>query len=550
VNIRSIEDIWEVTPAQHGMFMQDGARTGLYIEQLRFRLNGALDTRILRSAWERTLRNHSILRASFHANGLDRPLQVIRRKARLSWSEFDLRDCAPQLQAQWVESIADGMRKRGFDLADAPLLRLIMAREADTSFILLLTYHHIILDGWSAAMLLEQMFADYAQRRTGKPTVNATGPRFGDYIRYLAGCGAVDATRFWQSAPRRNLFSTERISDAIERRDPYGECERIIPKGAADAMAAVARDQHLSFHTLLQAALSLALRQTGDEDFTLGSTFSGRAPEWRGAERLIGPCAVTLPIRVSFDGDHTVAEWLAQIQKQNKLVQQWQCGQPSITRDAAPRDSRAPFETALVFENYPKGLLDGMSACDLRIDHIHFSGGRTQYPLVIIAVPEEGVRLRAVFDISRVSASTAEEILASLYEIAVLISERHQTPLAKLLEITADRVRLPHVGHMCEQRHEADLTPQTETERKVQAVWAELLDAPTVGIHDDFFKLGGHSLLLTRVIANLRAAFQIELPLSEILAGDLTVSGIAATINRLQARSESDLESLISSSAA
>jgi len=97
------------------------------------------------------------------------------------------------------------------------------------------------------------------------------------------------------------------------------------------------------------------------------------------------------------------------------------------------------------------------------------------------------------------------------------------TPTGKL-----DRKALPAPEYAAD----ADryVAPRTEAERKVAAVWAEVLGVESVGAHDRFFDLGGHSLLLVRVQARLREAFGQPVPITHLFRY-LTVSALAAALD-------------------
>jgi acyl carrier protein len=98
-----------------------------------------------------------------------------------------------------------------------------------------------------------------------------------------------------------------------------------------------------------------------------------------------------------------------------------------------------------------------------------------------------------------------------------------------------DRRALP--APAAEPERQERVAPRDEVERTVAAVWAELLNLPveSIGVHDSFFDLGGHSLLITRVLARVQAAFGVVPPLRDLFA-DPTVAGTAQAIARERER--------------
>jgi len=76
--------------------------------------------------------------------------------------------------------------------------------------------------------------------------------------------------------------------------------------------------------------------------------------------------------------------------------------------------------------------------------------------------------------------------------------------------------------------------PRTPIEKKLAEIWAELLERPQVGIHDNFFDLGGHSLMATQMLSRVHTVFQVELPLDVILLDNFTVAELAREIEQRQ----------------
>ncbi|NEE35173.1 hypothetical protein G3M53_58360, partial [Streptomyces sp. SID7982] len=109
------------------------------------------------------LDRHPHLRAAFLQEGLDRPVQVIPRAAEVPWREVDLRSSDAERQRAEEQRFLDEERAHRFDLTRPPLLRLTLLRHGDQDHTLILTAHHILLDGWSVPLLGKELFTAYAQ---------------------------------------------------------------------------------------------------------------------------------------------------------------------------------------------------------------------------------------------------------------------------------------------------------------------------------------------------------------------------------------------------
>ncbi len=180
-----VEDIYELCPLQRGMLLHaayDGD-TDVYTGQHVFAVDGPLDTDALERAWRRVFAAHPALRTSFHWEGLEKPLQVVHSDVlpaarRGDWSHI----VEPERRARLGELLADD-RAGGFDLATPPLQRLHLVRTGDDRHLLAWSHHHLLLDGWSVPVFMNEVMAHYAAITVGGPTP-PPAPSYRDYIAW------------------------------------------------------------------------------------------------------------------------------------------------------------------------------------------------------------------------------------------------------------------------------------------------------------------------------------------------------------------------------
>ena len=176
-----LHDVLPLSPLQEGMLfhaLYDRAAVDVYTTQLVLDLDGELRTADLRRAVDALLRRHGALRACFRQRANGQPIQVIVRSVRTPWEEVDLVDRPDQLDALLA---AD--RVREFDLAKAPLIRFTLVKLAERRHKLVVSNHHILLDGWSAPLLIDDLFSLYAGRERPEPRP------YRDYLAWFGGAG-------------------------------------------------------------------------------------------------------------------------------------------------------------------------------------------------------------------------------------------------------------------------------------------------------------------------------------------------------------------------
>src|SRR5215212_6582335 len=139
-----IEAIYPLSPTQQGILFHTlyDPQAGLYVEQLTCMLQGDLDRLAFFRAWQAALDRHPILRTLFRWERRDTPLQVVRSTVALPWTLYDWRALTPEQQQAQFDALLRDDRARGFKLASAPLMRLVLLQLADDSYRLVWSHHH------------------------------------------------------------------------------------------------------------------------------------------------------------------------------------------------------------------------------------------------------------------------------------------------------------------------------------------------------------------------------------------------------------------------
>ncbi|HEX2190457.1 MAG TPA: amino acid adenylation domain-containing protein, partial [Longimicrobiaceae bacterium] len=163
---RGVEDVYPMTSMQEGLLFHslDEPRSGVYVGQLGFVLEGPLDADALERAWRGAVARHAGLRTAFAWEGLPRPVQVVREDAELEFRREDRRGWG----AAELDALAEAERARGFDLARPALMRLALVRTGEEEHHLLWTHHHLVLDGWSLSVLFRDVLALYRAHSRGE----------------------------------------------------------------------------------------------------------------------------------------------------------------------------------------------------------------------------------------------------------------------------------------------------------------------------------------------------------------------------------------------
>ncbi|GAA1979897.1 non-ribosomal peptide synthase/polyketide synthase [Kitasatospora viridis] len=433
---REVDDLYPLTPTQAGMLFHhlmepDGDS---YLNQVVLVLGGVTDPDALARAWQHTADANPVLRTRLVWQETAEPLQLVARRAtvpvaRLDWSDRPADWCEQELDRLLAED-----RAARIDLAAAPLWRLALIRLSGDRVRLVWTFHHVLLDGWSAAQVFDEVCTRYAGL-----AVPERAP-FAEYLRWLDGQDGAVAERHWRA-----------VLDGFTAPTPL---PRTGPGGGAPASVLVTLDaEHsarlrqaaqragLTVNTVLQGAWALLLsRFGGGADVVFGSTVSGRPAELPGVTGMVGLFINTLPTRARIEGGRRVLDWLGELQAaQSEARRHEAVSLAQLQNWSGLPGGTALFESILVFENYP---LDGDAPARLGLTvHPERDVEPTSYPLSVVVAPGEVLTVHLDHDAGAFDRPTVEAMGAGLRTLLAAIAADPERTLAELPLLDAGEQR-------------------------------------------------------------------------------------------------------------
>jgi amino acid adenylation domain-containing protein len=410
-----LEEIVPLSPLQEGLLfhaLYDREGEDVYTVQVVLDLAGPVDAGVMRAAAEGLLRRHPNLRAAFMLLS-GRPVQVIPRRVELPWADVDLRGVDAGQQAAF-ERWLDADRARRFDPASPPLIRFALIRLGAERFSLVMTNHHILLDGWSLPVLIGELLELYQAEGDDSRLEPVLTP-YRDYLAWLAAQDSAAAEAAWAEA-LAGLEEPTLVAPRDRGRRPVRP-ERVATELSAQVtreLNALARARGLTLNTVVQGAWALLLGAvTGRADLVFGATVAGRPPELPGAETMVGLFINTLPARIRLDPGETVTELFARLQDEQSRLHPFQ--HLGLSRVQALAGVGELFDTVVVFENYPSG--GDISAAG----EIRFTGmtgyDANHYPLALLAAPGERLFLTVYYQPDLFDRATAQALTGRLARV-------------------------------------------------------------------------------------------------------------------------------------
>ncbi|MEU3047542.1 amino acid adenylation domain-containing protein [Streptomyces sp. NPDC006984] len=316
-----IESALPLTPLQEGMLfhaLYDTEAVDVYTVQAPFELRGPVSAGALRAACGAVLARYGVLRAGFRQRAGGQPVQLIRRTVDTPWTELDLSAEPAPDRRKGLLAFLEEERLRRFDMAAPPLMRFALVRLGADHHVFVLTYHHILLDGWSVPLVLRDLFALYG-REAGLPAPEPADPPadFTDFLRWRARRRTGEAEDAWRQA-LAGLAGPTLVAPGLPHGGSGGMpglTRLTLSEDTTRRLTAAARRHGLTLNTVVQGAWSLLLSLlTGREDVVFGQTVHGRPPGLPGAEAIVGLLMNAVAVRVRIDPAESLAAFLGRIQ--------------------------------------------------------------------------------------------------------------------------------------------------------------------------------------------------------------------------------------------
>ncbi|MEU6730259.1 amino acid adenylation domain-containing protein [Nonomuraea wenchangensis] len=390
-------------------------------------LRGDLDVSRLRGALRELVRRHESLRTVFQAPDGE-PVQVVLPAGDVPLPVEECADVEPALRAAAAEP---------FDLERGPLFRARLLRAAKDRHVLALTFHHIVVDGWSIALLRSELAALYNGERLPEPRLG-----YRDFARRQREQSPDLA--FWRErlrgAPHGLDLPTDRPRPPMQT-FAGAVATHVLPAGLADGLRRLGQERGATLYMTLLAGLhALLFRYSGQEDVCVGSPAAGRTrPEYEG----VAGCFInTLVMRARMDGDLPYTKLLAQVREYalGAYAHQDVPFEQLVEKLNPPRDlSRNPlFQVLFNLLNLPKSDLrmDGLEASELAVET-----GTAQVDLVLYVYERDDELLcRLEYNTALYDAGTAERLLRHYETLLSSVVAAPDAPLSGLALLTGEEL--------------------------------------------------------------------------------------------------------------
>ena len=516
----NVEAILPLTSQQAGLYLfgaGDGGDDPGFL-QVGFDLIGMLDLARWRAAWEAVLERHEALRMTVQPRKGKESLSVIWKRLELPWQCEDLSGLDADAQIARLEDYRAKRYAAGLDLSDGPVMLLTTFDLGGGKHRVEWTCHHLFLDGWSASIVISDALTLYGQRSLPPAT------SYVDYRRLRDKCDRLEEERHWRNELSQDLQPLM-LAGGRRLNRVRATVERVLSAEEIESIESFCLREKVPAASLLRGAWAAVLScLAGREDVVFGSIASGRADTFPEVESLAGFLSNTLPVDCRIAVGQSAASWLRELRDHQMRGAPFE-SVPLETALGSAGIHRVPFDHLLLIENMPKIAAYGD---ELSVEN-YVSGITSTYPFTIAVIPSGTWQFSVDYDSGAFERGWVTELLESLCEMLGAIARRGDDasitdlldgftmpmlPIEKKVELDAGT---QHAG------------PRSKAELEMVEWWSEILDISGIGIHDDFFELGGRSLQALRLFRRIEAEMGTVHPPTLLLANS-TVAKLAAAI--------------------
>ncbi len=358
---KNIEDILALTPLQEGILFHylKEPESNLYFEQLCLEVSGKLEMERFENAWNHVIETNEVLRTVFIWENVKKPVQVILKEHKLQLEHYGLHDRDADERQRLLMEIKRKDNRNRFDLRHVPF-RVTLCQLGEEEHVVIVSNHHILYDGWSIGILLEEFFRTYTELSRGTLPVKPLKTKFKEFIKFLQSSDEKKQARFW----RDYLAGVDTFTE-LPVKMKAGELpgpgrpavQRLeFDKAFVSGMETLAKTRRLTMAAILYSAWGILLqRYCNRDDIVFGTTLSGRSVKIKGIEDMVGLFINTLPLRASSGEGETAEELVQRIHQALQAREEYEHTPPAkIKEDYLHGDAyKELFDTIVVIENYP-----------------------------------------------------------------------------------------------------------------------------------------------------------------------------------------------------
>ncbi|WP_379127442.1 amino acid adenylation domain-containing protein [Paenibacillus sp. sgz500958] len=424
-----LQKVYPLSPMQESMLFHylRYPESEAYFEQCVMRFSGPMAPDILKRCFQSVSDRHDILRTSFAVRCLERPLQKVADTRAVPFHYEDWTIASKSTGTNDLDCYLEQDRNQRFELFGDIPLRVSLIRTDHEEYCMVWSFHHILLDGWSVSMIIQELFNLYAALVSNEHPRLIQAPAYGEYIRWIENRDRTAAEEYWKtylSGYKGSRLLPREVNEAVTTYT-RGKISRYLPAVLRQELIQLSAERSVTLNTLIQAAWGIVLQRLNDtEDVVFGAVVSGRNPEVQDIDEMTGLFINTVPVRVRANTE-SFLELALSLQRDMLVSEPYSHLPLSVIQNAG--GNTGP-DHVLVFENYPLEL-----ELPRELEMVDYEWiEHTNYDFNVIVEPREEFLIQFVYNLKVFNEKELEDVLDCFISVLGRIANDPEIPLQQI----------------------------------------------------------------------------------------------------------------------
>jgi amino acid adenylation domain-containing protein len=352
----NIEDVYELSPMQEGILFDYlyNSNTTLYHEQNYYHFKGEVDPGIMKKAIDILAMRHTALRTSIIYEKLNVPYQVVLKDRNIGFSFIDISaENDKKKRESDLNELKEKERQKRFNLTDDVLIKVMVVKVKDGEFVLVWTFHHIIMDAWCIDVLVSEFYTIMSAIELDKPLTLAQPRPYSSFIKYIYSKSKEENLAWWNNYLKDYNESEGFLQPQGQVNNLKNElksCFVLLGQDNTTTIKDICDIHGFASSTFFRTVWGILLsKYNGSHDAVYGTIVPGRPTEMSGSESIIGLFMNNIPLRVKYEDDTLFFDLLSRIQ--NQLLDSEKHQFVSLSDIKAGR--KKLYDNIFMFQNFP-----------------------------------------------------------------------------------------------------------------------------------------------------------------------------------------------------
>lgn len=321
-----IKNVYSLTPMQKGMlyyFLKDNNSTA-YFQQIIFNIDGDINLDCLNKSFNKLIDKNDILKTIFAYDDLTEPKQIVlaERRSNICYKDISMLD--RDKINEYLLEFEEKDKLRGFDLSKDLLVRISLLKIGIGKYKMIFNYHHIILDGWSLGIIINDLINIYHGLLENENFKEANTDQYINFVNWIYNQDQDEAKVFWE-----NYLEEYQVKETItsigeklcKKEYDLKEVKFKVNNELTKKLTQISKKEQVTLNSIMQSVWAIILQKySNSNDIVFGSVVSGRNTNVKDIDKMVGLFINTIPVRAKID-KHLDFIQLAKIMQQNLLVQ-------------------------------------------------------------------------------------------------------------------------------------------------------------------------------------------------------------------------------------